>query len=458
MAIEDINAPILKEIMSRCADYRKTQMDKLIPPPNFLVTNILSLSEWPFSYLKGIVTYPVLRKDGSLLSKPGYDEASGLYYHPSEDLNIPEIPEHPTREDAIKASKLIMEEVFVDFPFENEASKASALAGLLSPVVRSMIDGFVPMMLIDKPSPGTGASLLLEIISLIATGEVAEMRSPPGTEEEWRKMITSALREGSNLMFFDNIDATLKSPSLVRVLTSPKWAERLLGKSEMLSLKQGTNLYANGNRLAIGGDLSRRCHLAQMDAGMPRPWERNPSLFRHPNIKGWVKENRGPLLAALLTMARAWVEAGRPSGTEKVLGSFQEWVEILGGILSYAGVSGFLDNLETLYRETDEGNDQWQRFFAIWHSIFGDRKVEAKEVVMYLDKADHDFSIEAPEEISKAMGGNKAGRVIRVAKALGKKNKVRYTNGYMLIRHEDTSEKKKLWQLKKYDEAPVVNG
>jgi len=27
LAIEDINAPILKEIMSRCADYRKTQMD-----------------------------------------------------------------------------------------------------------------------------------------------------------------------------------------------------------------------------------------------------------------------------------------------------------------------------------------------------------------------------------------------------------------------------------------------
>ena len=85
-------------------------------------------------------------------------------------------------------------------------------------------------------------------------------------------------------------------------------------------------------------------------------------------------------------------------------------------------------------------------------------RLRQKRLLSYLDKADHDFSIEAPEEISKAMGGNKAGRVIRVAKALGKKNKVRYTNGYMLIRHEDTSEKKKLWQLKKYDEAPVVNG
>jgi putative DNA primase/helicase len=55
------------------------------------------------------------------------------------------------------------------------------------------------MMLVDKPSPGTGASLILEVISIIAIGQPAEMKSPPGNEEEWRKMITSTLREGPAL-------------------------------------------------------------------------------------------------------------------------------------------------------------------------------------------------------------------------------------------------------------------
>jgi hypothetical protein len=190
-----------------------------------------------------------------------------------------------------------------------------------------------------------------------------------------------------------------------------------------------------------------------MDAKVPRPWERDPNEFKHPDIKGWVIENRGQLLAALLTMARAWVEAGRPSGNGKILGSFEEWCRTLGGILSHAGVTGFLDNSEILYSETDEEYDQWQRFFEIWHSILGEKKVEAKEVVMQLDNADQDFSLEAPLAISEAMSGNRRGRIIRVALALGKKDRVKYANGFMFVKGKDKAEKKKLWQVKKIEVA-----
>jgi hypothetical protein len=293
--------------------------------------------------------------------------------------------------------------------------------------------------------------LILEVISIIAIGRVAEMKSPSGGEDEWRKMITSALREGAALILIDNIVARLKSPSLARALTSSQWSDRLLGKSELLSLPQRACWYANGNRLALSGDLPRRCYLVRMDAKLAEPWKRDPSHFTHYDIRGWVEENRGKLLAALLTMARAWVESGRPIGTGKVIGGFTEWVETLGGILNHAGVSGFLDNLEELYQDGDEGNEQWQRFFEIWNSIFGDRVVTAKEVVAELKKPDSDFSIEAPEEISKAMNGKKAGVVIRVGLALKKKNKVRYRNGFMLVKGEDKSGNKKLWQLKKID-------
>lgn len=323
---------------------------------------------------------------------------------------------------------------------------------MLSPVVRPMIEGCVPMMLVDKPSPGTGASLILEVISLIAIGQVAEMKSPQGGEQEWRKMITSALREGPALICIDNNERTLRSPSLSRALTSSQWSDRLLGRSDMLSLPQRACWYANGNRLSLGGDLPRRCYLVRMDAKMAHPWERDTSKFKHSDIRGWVTENRGRLLAALLTMARAWVAAGRPPGTGKVIGGYTEWVETSDGILKHAGVTGFLDNLEELYGQADEGTDQWQRFFEIWYSIFGDRVVSSKEVVTHLEKPDTDFSTEAPEEISKALSGIKTGRVIRVGKALSKKHMVRYTNGYMLIKGEDKADSKKTWQLKKIGE------
>jgi hypothetical protein len=449
LVIENVNDAILRGILSRCADYKKMESGKLVPPPGPVIKDILALGEWPFPFLKGIVSCPVLREDGSLLSSPGYDEKSGLYYNVSEGLDIPEIPDHPTQEDAIKARKYVMENVFVNFPFEDKASRANALGGLLTPIVRPMIKGNVPMMLIDKPSAGTGASLILEIISTVALGHVAEMKSPVGNEEEWRKMITSTLREGAALILIDNIEDRLKSPSLARALTSTQWSERRLGKSENLSLPQRACWYANGNRLALSGDLPRRCYLVRMDARQAEPWKRNPSEFTHPNIRDWAKENRGKLLAALLTMARAWVEAKRPAGTDKVIGGFTEWVETLGGILSYAGVSGFLDNLDELYQEADEGNEQWRRFFEIWYSIFEEKIVTAKEVADELEKSDSDFSIEAPEEVAKAMRGKKQGIAIRVGLALKKKNQVRYKNGFMLVRSEDKSGNKKLWQLKK---------
>jgi hypothetical protein len=451
LVIENVDDAILRGILSRCADYKKRDSGKLVTPPSPVIKDILSLGEWSFPFLKGIASSPVLREDGSLLSSPGYDERSGLYYNVSEELDIPEIPDHPTKEDAIREQKYVMDNVFADFPFENEASKANVLAGLLTPIVRPMIRGCTPMMLIDKPSAGTGASLILEIISTIALGHVAEMKSPVGNEEEWRKMITSTLREGAALILIDNIEERLKSPSLARALTLSQWSDRRLGKSEILSLPQRACWYANGNRLALSGDLPRRCYLVRMDARQAEPWKRNPSEFKHPNIRDWAKENRGKLLSALLTMARAWVEAGRPIGTDKVIGGFTEWVETLGGILTYAGVSGFLDNLDELYQEADEGNEQWRRFFEIWHTIFGEKIVTAKEVADELEKSDSDFSIEAPEEMAKAMSGIRQGIAIRVALALKKKNQVRYKNGFMLVRSEDKSGNKKLWQLKKID-------
>ncbi|MFZ2470531.1 MAG: hypothetical protein WAW52_01185 [Methanothrix sp.] len=449
LVIENVNDSILRGILSRRAEYKRTQSKRLIPPPSPVIKDILALGKWAFPFLAGIVSCPVLREDGSLLSLPGYDEASGLYYNVSKGLEIPKIPDHPTQKQAIRACKYIMNNVFVDFPFEDQASRANALAGLLSPIVRPMVKGCIPMMLIDKPSPGTGASLILEVMSIIAIGQVAEMKSPVGSEDEWRKMITSALREGPALILIDNIVARLKSPSLARALTSSQWSDRRLGKSEDLSLPQRACWYANGNRLALSGDLPRRCYLVRMDAQLAEPWKRDPSKFKHPNIRGWAEENRGKLLAALLTMARAWVESGRPVGTDKVIGGFTEWVETLGGILNHAGVSGFLDNLDELYQEADEVNEQWQRFFEIWYSIFGDKIIPANEIVAELEKHDSDLSIEAPEKMAKAMRGIEQGRAIRVGLALRKKNKVRYTNGYMLIKHFDRGKKQKLWQVKK---------
>lgn len=123
LVTENLNDAILRGILSRSADYRKTDMSTLCSPPSHLIKDILTLSEFPFPYLAGIISSPVLREDGSLLSAPGYDEASNLYYNEPGNLEIPDIPDSPTKEDAIQACEFVMDNVFVDFPFEENYSE-----------------------------------------------------------------------------------------------------------------------------------------------------------------------------------------------------------------------------------------------------------------------------------------------------------------------------------------------
>lgn len=77
-----------------------------------------------------------------------------------------------------------------------------------------------------------------------------------------------------------------------------------------------------------------------------------------------MRSNRGRLLAAILTLARAWFIAGSPQPSTPLLGSFEEWCRIVGGILEFAGISGFLGNLDELYRQSDPTVPAWEAFLS----------------------------------------------------------------------------------------------
>jgi hypothetical protein len=57
-------------------------------------------------------------------------------------------------------------------------------------------------------------------------------------------------------------------------------------------------------------------------------------------LKCGSRLHRGEIIAALLTLVRAWYDAGQPPMKEPIkMGSFQTWVNIIGGILD----NGFVD-------------------------------------------------------------------------------------------------------------------
>src|SRR6185503_2700164 len=110
-------------------------------PPPVSVTHDLIVSENPpLPPITRITEVPVFSASGRLVRTPGYDGKSQIYYEPHKNLDIPDVARHPIAE--VRAAKqLLLYEMFDDFQFEGEADKAHALAMVLQPFVREMIDG-----------------------------------------------------------------------------------------------------------------------------------------------------------------------------------------------------------------------------------------------------------------------------------------------------------------------------
>ncbi len=377
--IETLTETALKGMLARAMNVVKLTVKGPvhIAPPDTIVKDLLALGEWPFLPLDSIIEFPVFRPDGTLIETPGYDAITRLVYVPLPTLRIPPVPVEPTWEQIVDALALI-DETIGEFPYQNEASKANTVGLLLTPLMRQSITGQVPLALIDATRPGTGKSLLAEIVAMIATGRKAAMMTAPYDDDEWRKRIASTLAEGATIITIDNIKARLQAASLDAALTSSVVKERVLGQSKNGIYSQRATWMATGNNIQIGGDLPRRSYWIRMDARTDKPWRRGG--FKH-DLEAWVPAHRGELIAALLTLARAWFAAGRPRASVPRMGNFQSWADTIGGILAYTQmVPGFLDNLNALYEQADDDAVQWAAFLRAWHELYHDQEVPVSQL------------------------------------------------------------------------------
>ncbi|GCE18664.1 hypothetical protein [Dictyobacter kobayashii] len=366
--IDALTDATLKGILGRSMNFVKLMArgPVHVAPPDNVVKDILTMGEWLFPPLDSIIEFPIFRPDGTLIEIPGYDAVTRSVYVPLPSLKIPPIPEQPTDEDIMNA-QVLLDEAIGEFPYENEASHANAIGLMLTPLIRQSINGHVPLALIDATRPGTGKSLLAETVAFIATGRKAEMMTAPYDDDEWRKRIASTLSEGATIIIIDNIKAKIQAASLDTALTSSTVKERILGQSKNGVYAQRATWMATGNNIQIGGDLPRRSYWIRMDARTDKPWTRGG--FKH-NLHEWVPEHRGQLIAALLTLARAWFAAGCPKATVPQMGSFQQWADTIGGILSHCWIEGFLSNLNELYEQGDDDAQQWAVFLRVWHDFY----------------------------------------------------------------------------------------
>ena len=373
----------LRGELARAADWVSYRKDGAVAayPPEVVVRDLLSRSDWKLPNLKGVVETPVFAAGGRLVSMPGYDEDSGLWYHPAPGLDLPEVAERPGPDDIRRARELLLDDLLGDFPLADDASRANVLALLLLPFARPLIDGPTPLHVVNAPTERTGKTLLAKCFAAVASGRGLDDSSKCGSDEEWKKTLTSLLSDGPSYVCFDNLSAPLHSATLAKVLTDRVHQDRVLGRNDLVRrLPVECVWLATGNNVRASKEIAGRTVLVELDA-----WLENPQLrddFRHP-LPGWALENRGRLVGACLTLCRAWVAAGMPAGRQ-VMGGFEAWVRTMGGILDVAGVAGFLGNRDKVLAEVNSSDGEWREAVGLWWETFQARPVSAADLAHLL--------------------------------------------------------------------------
>lgn len=351
IGVQEVNKDRLTFLLGESAHwYRTTKKGRrdAVPPPN-VVTNVLAAGQelWGFDRLDRIVTTPVFAKDGSLRTTPGYHGPSRSYYLPPEDLEIPMVSSTPQKAE-IKRAKALVNELFQDFAFVDDADRAHAWAMLLQPFARELIWGPTPLYSVQAPKQGTGKTLLVQSAFAPSAGDVESFAEPHG-DEEMEKRLTSVLREAAPVVFFDNVDRTIAYPSLASALTKPTWSGRVLGKSATVTMPIQCSFVLTANNPQFSEDVKRRVVPIRLDAQVEDPSQRTNFTL---SLPAWALDHRGELVWAACTIIAAWLaqpagQRPRPPEDTPTLGSFGAWKTVMGGILTHAKVPGFLQNLHS---------------------------------------------------------------------------------------------------------------
>jgi hypothetical protein len=370
--IDAMPSAILRERMAANIHFMKEGKKGLMPshPPGWCVSNLIARGGGEgIRHLEAVIDCPALRPDGSLLDAPGYDSGTCLYLQPVGTL--PQVPAKPTRDEAVAARKTLLK-VVEDFPFASREHKASWLAGVLTPLARFAYDGPSPLILCDSNIRGAGKGLMLDVGSYIVTGSEFARASYTNNEEELRKRITSVAMKGDRMVLFDNLTGKFGNAVLDAALTSTSWEDRVLGGNQMFRGPLFCTWFATGNNVQVGADTTRRiCHI-RLESPLERPETRKD--FTHPRLLAWVKKHRARLLAAALTILRAYSEAGRPDMNLSAWGSFEGWSGLVRSAVVWAGMPDPGETRTKLQETSDEASGAMAQLLRCWEEMDKRRK------------------------------------------------------------------------------------
>lgn len=356
-----------------------------------------SCGSWPtIRPLRGITEIPTLTPSGRIVSSEGYDEEIAMTLIPS--IDVPPVPTISTKADAENALRFLWIELFCDYPYvglgESDPEDTDRLAryehartvpdafigiaALLTIFARPAINGSVPGFVFEASAQGSGKTKQIHELALVATGRTAGVATFPVRdgkvdEAELEKVLSSYAIKGSQLIAFDNIKAMITGSALEKALTAVDTIDlRILGASEQRQMPWISVITFSGNNLAMSDDIRQRVLTSRLESSHEDPRSRDPSLFRHPDILQWIRDNRGDLIAACLTILQSAVMTGNARPHCGNWGSFESWATLVPQAIAWAGGPNVLEARPRIDATDDGEAASHSSLMAAWATSYQD--------------------------------------------------------------------------------------
>lgn len=411
------------------------------PLPNCvrLLTQAQNYSFLPV--INGIARQPVLLADGRLVSQAGYDPAS-RYYCAFDAAKFARL--EPTEANA-RASMGRLTQLLREFHFAPPRDRATALAAIFTAVLRMSL-GRAPGFHVAAPAPGSGKSLLSEVIAWFAgPGHPAKV-SYPRTEEEATKVILAALLAGPAVIEFDDMTLDWRPFGAInRLLTSATMTDRILGVSKMATVNTDTLVLGSGNNTGPVGDLIRRVVVINLDTR-----SESPATLRYKGDPlGEMIAKREAHVADVLLIVEAWIAAGRPKADLSPIATYGgRWTDYCRQPLVWLGLD---DPAEGLIEQLKDDPDRAAlgHFLSAWHAQLREKVVTLRGL---MEEAEGDLA-EAIEDLS--FEGSLLQRNSRFGQYL-KRNAGRPVSGLKL--EKAVSRERNAWRVVPVDPPTLLSG
>lgn len=383
----DVGPHALLEHMSSTAEWvrpdpKDSSKQVRCNPPMWVANTLMERAgRLRLPVLAAVVNAPTIRPDGTVLDQPGYDARTGILFDPGSQ-RFPSVPAHPTKRDAQRALG-VLRGMISTFPFVSPEDEAVALSSLITPLVRQAF-GTAPAHALSAPTPSTGKSKLIDMSCILLTGKAAGVTEFTSDPAEMEKRLSAELLGGATFIAIDNVTegTPFDGAFLNQLMTQQTVKPRVLGRSEKRELSTSVSVFANGNNLAVAGDMCSRTLLGILDAKCADPEKRK---FEKDALDV-ARDMRGEAVAAALTIVRAYIVAGRPNvgGEQTRFPGWQRWVR---DALLWAGAADAAKTMDRA-KANDPKRNSLTSVLTWWNAVLGTKRVTTADVIAAANKQD----------------------------------------------------------------------